>query len=263
MGPARMNPDLKLLRQLTKEEYVLAARIQGKAAGDNAADKNAADKKTADKTAAKSGELNVVLVADIDCLYPVFFALRERGDDESDEIDFDLGDNVTFVLNVLDSLAGEDRFIDVRNRRPEHRTLTKLTEATKRARDEADSARLRFSDEYKDAIADAQKKFEAQIEALKQRKNLNQKQALTEVLQAQTYGQRELEVTRARLKDKRDAEVKLIESKLEQDVHGVQDWYKLWAVLAPPIPPLLVGLAVYFSRRAGEREGVARSRLRG
>ena len=42
----------------------------------------------------------------------------------------------------------------------------------------------------------------------------------------------------------------------------MQDKYKLWAVILPPIPPLLVGLGVYFSRRAKEREGVARSRLR-
>ena len=45
-------------------------------------------------------------------------------------------------------------------------------------------------------------------------------------------------------------------------VRAVQDWYKLWAVVLPPIPPLLVGLAVFFNRRAKEREGVARSRLK-
>jgi hypothetical protein len=33
-------------------------------------------------------------------------------------------------------------------------------------------------------------------------------------------------------------------------------------LLLPPIAPLLIGLAVLVNRRAGEREGVARSRLR-
>jgi ABC-2 type transport system permease protein len=36
----------------------------------------------------------------------------------------------------------------------------------------------------------------------------------------------------------------------------------LWAVLLPPIPPLLVAIVVFFTRRAKEREGVSRSRLR-
>ena len=42
----------------------------------------------------------------------------------------------------------------------------------------------------------------------------------------------------------------------------MQDQYKMWAVLLPPIPPLLVAIAVFITRRGGEREGVARSRLR-
>jgi ABC-2 type transport system permease protein len=42
----------------------------------------------------------------------------------------------------------------------------------------------------------------------------------------------------------------------------VQDDYKLWAVLLPPIPPLIVAGIVFFNRRANEREGVSKARLR-
>jgi ABC-2 type transport system permease protein len=42
----------------------------------------------------------------------------------------------------------------------------------------------------------------------------------------------------------------------------VQDKYKLWAVLLPPIPPLIVAFVVFFNRRANEREGVSKARLR-
>jgi ABC-2 type transport system permease protein len=42
----------------------------------------------------------------------------------------------------------------------------------------------------------------------------------------------------------------------------VQDQCKIWAVLLPPIPPLIVAAVVFFTRRVREREGVARSRLR-
>ena len=38
--------------------------------------------------------------------------------------------NVPFVLNILDSLAGDDRFVDLRKRTRSHRILTKVEEAT-------------------------------------------------------------------------------------------------------------------------------------
>jgi ABC-2 type transport system permease protein len=38
--------------------------------------------------------------------------------------------------------------------------------------------------------------------------------------------------------------------------------YKLWAVILPPIPPLLVAFVVFMRRRLREREGVTRARLR-
>ena len=40
------------------------------------------------------------------------------------------------------------------------------------------------------------------------------------------------------------------------------DRQKWLAVLLPPIPPLVVAFFVYFRRRAQEREGVAKTRLR-
>ncbi len=42
----------------------------------------------------------------------------------------------------------------------------------------------------------------------------------------------------------------------------MQATYKLWAVIIPPIPPLLVAAFVFFNRRAKEREGVSSKRLR-
>ena len=49
-------------------------------------------------------------------------------------------DNVTFVLNVLDGLAGDDRFIEIRKRKPVYRTLTAIEEATSDVRADAADA---------------------------------------------------------------------------------------------------------------------------
>src|SRR5690606_20987848 len=125
----------------TREEYILAAHIQGTLPAD--ATQTAGD----EAEAAEPAEINVVVVSDIDVLYSAFFALRSRGSDPDAEVNLSL-DNVTFILNVLDSLADDDRFIEIRKRRPEHRTLTRVEAETEGARTEADQKRQQFMDEF-------------------------------------------------------------------------------------------------------------------
>jgi len=45
-------------------------------------------------------------------------------------------------------------------------------------------------------------------------------------------------------------------------VQQIQNDFKLWAALLPPIPPLLVGFVVWVRRRLREREGISRSRMK-
>jgi ABC-2 type transport system permease protein len=246
---------------------------EGKPAEDKASDEQPADGKAAeegkDKPAEKPAkveppkepEINVVLVSDIDCLYGQFFALRARGSDPNDEFDFHF-DNVPFVLNVLDTLAGDRRFVEIRTRRPSHRPLKHVFEATESARDSADKAREQYQRKFEDARIKAQAEFDQQIEAVKKREGVDPRQSAIDILAAQQQGQRALDVKLEGLKNERDEALKAAQRKLDQAVHGVQDRYKLWAVLLPPIPPLIVAFIVFFNRRAGEREGVSRARLR-
>ena len=53
-----------------------------------------------------------------------------------------------------------------------------------------------------------------------------------------------------------------VERDLGKKIREEQDRQKWLAVLLPPIPPLVVAFFVYFRRRALEREGVSRARLR-
>jgi ABC-2 type transport system permease protein len=56
--------------------------------------------------------------------------------------------------------------------------------------------------------------------------------------------------------------VKQSERELGAKIRGVQDFYKLCAVLLPPIPPILLAFFVFFHRRKAEQEGVDTRRLR-
>lgn len=210
----------------------------------------------------KPTEINVILVADIDVLSQVFFRLRaEQGDNPEGFINFDF-DNVTFVLNVLDELAGDRSFVQIRNRRPKHRTLTGIEKLTEAARREASAQRESFNKEFEEEKQKLQKALDEKVDAMKKRKDASTQDMLNEVALALQDGQRRLESKTEQLREERDRKGNRIETDLTLEVNKVRNYAKWCAVALPPIPWLFLAVAVLIVRRRGEREGVARSRLK-
>lgn len=271
-GPSGLKPDLDWRRSPTNDVYVMAAHIRGEVdapppeeAKVDPADPAKKDEPKKDaKTKPAKAELNVVLVADVDMLSPGFFLLRERGDMPEADVHFDF-DNVTFVLNVLDSLAGSTDFLDIRKRRPIHRTLTQIEEQTAEARKETNKLREKLNEEFAQAQKDEEKKLNDEIEKLRKdyaEQQLDQQAIVQRVEIALTRGQKSMNERVAALEQKRDRELNQIDTDLAVKVRRVQDRYKMWAVIFPPIAPLVLAVAVFITRRVREREGVSRSRLR-
>jgi ABC-2 type transport system permease protein len=251
--------DMRQLRMFEKqadESMVLAAVVERPAApaGPGA------------ETAAKP--VRAVVVADIDLVDGRIFGLRTRPD-EVFGLDFD---NVEFVLNILDDLAGDDRFIEIRKRKPKHRTLERIEDAVAASRDQAEQERQAFIVEFDQAEREAndamQKEvgaFEKKIRDLESQGDANPQaamQAIQQLATSQRLAQRRLDTKIEQLRRKRDGQVDAVERKLESQIRREQDRQKWLAVLLPPIPPLVVAFFVFFRRRALEREGVAKSRLR-
>lgn len=270
------------LRKPVGARYVLAARIQGKlkaenvpmsdqpadlppghppvaasSGGEDAA--KASGERAEDEPAkpAPPGEVNVVLVSDIDCLFSVFFNLRARGQAaDPNEVDFHF-ENVIFVLNVLDELAGDQRFIELRKRRPEHRTLSVVEGVTQKSKEEQNQQKEQIQEEFTKSVAEENQKL-VKVRELIKKGELTPEDGEIRVKEATAR----LQAKETQLKQKVDEEYKKIERNLAAEIRSVQDGYKRWAVLLPPIPPLLLAAWVFFDRRRREREGVAKSRLR-
>ena len=209
----------------------------------------------------RAGPLNVILVADIDMLYSVFFAMRAQGEMEEAPVNITL-DNVTFILNVLDTLAGDDRFIEIRKRRPVYRTLTAVEREVDAARSSAAEERQKFLAEFEASEAAERARFEAQIQQLQQREGVDAQQMIIEVATAQQAGQNRLNAVIDRLQRERDQKVATIERDLALRVRNIQNRYKLAAVALPPILPLALALGVFTYRKKLERIGVPGARLR-
>jgi ABC-2 type transport system permease protein len=263
--------DMRSLRnfeQPGKQAMVLAVAVERQpppAAKDEAVAEGA---KQGESPRPAGKPIRAVVVADIDLMDGRIFGLRNRPD-EVFGLDFD---NVTFVLNVLDSLAGDERFLDIRKRKPKHRTLERIEDAVAESREEADLQRAAFIAEFDKAERAASEgmqkeigEFEKKIKDMEAQGDANPQaamQAIQQLAGRQRLAQRRLDTKIEQLKRTRDAEVESVERRLEATIRREQDRQKWLAVLLPPIPPLVVAFLVFFRRRAQERVGVAKARLR-
>ncbi len=258
--------DMRQLRIFEKpgsQAMVLAAAVDRELPGTRSASESEKGSSDKDTTLVRA-----IVVADIDLMGPQIFGLRNRPD-EVFGLNFD---NVTFVLNVLDTLSGDDRFLEIRKRKPKHRTLERIEDTVADAREMADKQRQDYITEFdkaeQSANAEMQKEvgeFEKKIEDMESTGNTDRQaamQAVQQLASRQRLAQRRLDTKLEQLKRKRDVEIEQVERSLEATIRREQDWQKWLAVMLPPIPPLVVAFFVFFRRRAQEREGVAKSRLR-
>ena len=256
------NPERHLNYRSTREEYIMACHIRGKLKDDFSmlADEKPDEAKKDDAKDAKPGnkEINVVLVSDIDVLDSVFFFLRARGEEEGSEMNFNF-DNVIFVLNALDTLAGDESFVDIRRRRPAHATLTVFEESVASLKSQEIDSRGATNKKFKEKIDEEQKKLDDEIEKIRKEQSRDAPQLVEMALKA---GQSRVAAAKERLERERTQERKDLERKYARDVRAKQKTVQYAAVLLPPILPLLMGTVVFFNRRAREREGVSKSRLR-
>src|SRR5262249_19733717 len=179
-------------------------------------------------------------------------------------------DNVTFVLNALDVLADDPRFITVRKRRPVHRALTSIVDSTQQARDDAEAAKTSFEkarqekeDELNQAYSADEAELNKQLKELKEKADpaAFQQKMIDLTLKLQLEARRK-EVEEERLRKEAQKQIDQSEVAKSTAVRHVQNWYKFWSVFLPPILPLAVAFFVFFNRRAKEREGVSKARLR-
>jgi ABC-2 type transport system permease protein len=258
-GP-RLNPGRN--QAPTGETYVLSAHIQGKVELSPPIDEPF---KNPEGSAAQRkpirGTVNVVLTSDVDMFSQPVFALRERGEIPEIGVHFRL-DNVAFLLNILDSLADDSRFLEVRKRRPAHHILARIDEKTKGPKQEAAEAREEFRKKYEEEKKAQEDAIRKKLAELQKQKDLDVTQLGIQLGMMSEKLERERQATIAKLEREKDREDNRIEKTLNSAVEQVQTRYKLLAVLLPPILPLLVALIVLIIRRTREREGVAKSRLR-
>jgi ABC-2 type transport system permease protein len=201
------------------------------------------------------GPVNAVIVADIDLMGEQFFELRKRG---IENLSFD---NVTFLLNAVDQLAGDSSFIALRKRRPKHRTL-EAVEAKTRAYETQRTQDMQQAEATADArLKEAQARLDKAVKEIEQRKDLDEQAKEVMIANVQAVESRRFQVARTTIEDEKQHQIDVSRADMENSVRGIQNTIKLLAVVLPPIPAVLLFLIVSIRRIARERIGVPTDRL--
>lgn len=204
----------------------------------------------------KENKINVIYIADADIISDWFFMVRERR-----MYGLDL-DNVTFVLNAVDSLAGDQAYIDLRKRRPKHRTLTAVEKRTEKF--------VKQSLEQREAAAEeAKKKSEAEKDKFKQkREKIEKDDTLDEVAKLQQLAlakqeeERKVEVAEAQIEQEKQKKLDEIRAREKREVRGIEHFFSRIATILPPIPALILGFFVWLRMLQNEQREVPPMRRR-
>ena len=248
LGP-QLNPSPP--REQNEEDYIVAARVRSTRL-DPAAPEDAAVETPSEPTApATTGPIDVIVVADLDFVGDQFFAIREQA---PGDLNFD---NVTFFLNAIDTLLGDESFIDLRSRRARHRTLERVEAQTAEFIDQRRQDEQQAEREAEEALSQAQTRLDERVAELESRTDIDGQTMQIMVRNLQEVENRRLEVLSANIETEKENKVQASRERMETQIRRIQTTIKTFAILLPPVPVFLVGVAIFVRRQRREREGAA------
>ena len=225
------------------EELVLACRMRGTMLPTQAGE---------DATKSK---VDLIFIPDLDMInLPFLWHFRRQGNE-----DFSF-DNVTFLLNCVDALVGEDSFIELRKRRPRDRTLTAIE-----ARETVYRDAWREEKEAAEAGAaaqmeGAQARLDGAVARIKAQEGLDDRAKAIRIDSVRKVEQRRLDASTTSIEDEKQRRIDRAKGIMNASIASIQNRYRFLAVLLSPIPAILSGLFVFLLRRKRERITVPAAR---
>lgn len=199
---------------------------------------------------------NAIFVADVDMISDFFFQERTFSN-----LDFQM-DNVTFVLNAVDSLAGVDSFLELRSRRPAHRSLVKVEEEKSEFLNESAAKRTQADEKAEEELEKAKERLAVRVTEIESDDSLDPiaKQQLLQ--QATQDEQQKLSLIQAQIEQEKNDTIREIDMETNREVAAIEARHRRSAIWLPPIPAILAGIVLLLLRQKNENKNITSSRRR-
>ncbi len=197
------------------------------------------------------GDIDIIVVADLDFISEQFFQIREQA---PGGLNFD---NITFFLNAMDTLLGEDAFIDLRSRRARHRTLERVEAQTAQFIEQRTADEQQAEADAEAALTEAQQRLNDRVAELQGRNDIDAQTRQIMVRNLEEVENRRLEVLSANIETEKDTRIQASRENMEAQIRRIQTSIKTFAILLPPVPVVMLGIAIFIRRKRREREGAA------
>ena len=198
-----------------------------------------------------TGDIDIIVVADLDFISEQFFQIREQA---PGGLNFD---NITFFLNAMDTLLGEDAFIDLRSRRARHRTLERVEAQTAEYIEQRTADEQQAEADAETALTEAQQRLNDRVAELQGRADIDAQTRQIMVRNLEEVENRRLEVLSANIETEKDTRIQASRENMEAQIRRIQTSIKTFAILLPPVPVVMLGIAIFIRRKRREREGAA------
>ena len=205
-------------------DYLLAARIAGTpppAAGGAAR------------------PIKLIVAADLDFIGPEFFQLRKEG---SRELEFD---NITFFLNCVDYLAGDESLIALRNRHPRYRTLTAIEKRRAVFEENMLKEEKDADAQAQEELAAAQKRLDEKLDALRKRTDVDTRTKEIMLDNLQRVEQNKLDAAKAAIEVRKDERTQRAREEMFRGVRRIESRVRFWTLVLPPLPALLIAVCLF------------------
>lgn len=239
-GGVSLNPNYQSFSIVTEDEksklYALAGELKGKEGGD-------------------TPNLHVVFVADADMVSNTMYSIQEQAL-------YGLRiDNVTFVMNAIDKLAGDTRYNALRSRRAKFRTLTRVEQQTTNFIQDANAKRSEAETAAEDRIEAANARLEEVEKRIEADPSLDATAKRQQIRNALAAEQRRVDQETADIEREKAKDIKRVEAATQREVRAIENGIRFWTLILPPIPAILLGAFVLAYRKATEEKGMPNDRM--